>query len=134
MLLSIAFRYAIEKSLEIRLKICSIIQCDPPCYIFSSPRCLHAHLNAGADALPVRNEVTPFSPRQVSPKYPTAWGPRLVQAPLGISGPCMGGWQAQAGVRSPGDSCTTAGRRQLSALPWGRHQSTVKGGKNNTCM
>lgn len=91
MLLSIAFRYAIEKSLEIRLKICSIIQRDPPCYIFSSPQCLHAHLNAGADALPVRNEVTPFSPLQVSPKFPTAWGPWVLQAPLGISGPCVGG-------------------------------------------
>lgn len=34
MISSIAFRYAIEKNLQIRLKICGVIQCGSPCYHF----------------------------------------------------------------------------------------------------
>lgn len=47
-----AFKYAIEKNLEIGLTICSIIQRGSTFSIFSSLQCLHTHLNVGAEAKP----------------------------------------------------------------------------------
>lgn len=123
MISKFACSYAVEKNLEIGLRICSIIQRDSACSISSSLQCLHTHLNAGAEASPIQ-----LCPTGIPQKYPAIWG-LLGRAcsPWG-SRLCTDRWLQEVGVRSRGDSCTTAGRWQLPGLPLDK-QSTVKGEK-----
>ena len=36
---------------------------------------MRRHLNTGAGALPIQNEIMPFNPPEVPTKYPTSGGP-----------------------------------------------------------